>query len=61
LRVTGADNDPAANSAAIARRAARQEGADLPSQPGAASTSAQQQPKKPQKKGLFRRLIGVFK
>jgi len=61
LRVTGTDSDPAATTAAMARRAARQEGTDSPSSAQPAATTAQQQPKKTEKKGLLRRLMGVFK
>ena len=61
LRVTGAEAGSTVNGADLARRAARQEGADSSSQTPAPATSAQQQAKKPEKKGLLRRLIGVFK
>lgn len=61
LRVTGGRTDSQGDSAAVARRAAQQGGAtaDAAQPPAPPANSAQ--PKKPEKKGLFRRLIGVFK
>jgi len=56
-RVAGREGD--VSEAAMARRAARQNRANA-----AASAQAQQraqQPKKEEKKGFFRRLLGVFK
>ena len=57
VRITGSGTDGAQPPAA-AQRAARQQSADasIEAQPG-----AQEQPKKQEKKGFFRRLIGVFK
>ncbi len=59
LRVTGAQAEPPATPATLARRAARQEGADL-SAPAPAPATAEP-PKKEGKKGLLRRILGVFK
>ncbi|HEY1342001.1 MAG TPA: PBP1A family penicillin-binding protein, partial [Bryobacteraceae bacterium] len=57
IRVTGGGGDGQSAPGAMARRASRQEPPDQP--------QSGQQPsdkdKKPEKKGLFRRLIGVFK
>jgi penicillin-binding protein 1B len=60
LRITGSQTDPSSASD-MARRAARQDGPD-PASPGQApAANGAQPPKKTEKKGLFRRLIGVFK
>ena len=57
-RVTGTGGDGQAAPAPAVRRAARQ---DAPPAPAAAPDAAPAQPKKEEKKSLFRRLIGVFK
>jgi penicillin-binding protein 1B len=59
LRVTGAQAEAPATPATLARRAARQDGPDL-SAPAPAPAAAQP-PKKGAKKGLLRRILGVFK
>jgi len=61
LRISGSDNEAAA---AAAHRAARQDAPDPPGGPfGTAvpTAPAAPVPKKAEKKGIFRRLIGVFK
>jgi penicillin-binding protein 1B len=61
-RITGSGTDGQVQpTAPAARRAARQDAASPP--PGTTPTSAKtdQSKKPPEKKGLFRRLIGVFK
>jgi penicillin-binding protein 1B len=55
-RVTGSGGDGQTQAAPAVRRAARQ---DVP--PPAPAPAAPAQPKKEEKKSLFRRLIGVFK
>ena len=61
LRVSGADAESSAGADAMARRAARQDRPDSSAPPAAASANQPPAPRKPEKKGLFRRLIGVFK
>jgi penicillin-binding protein 1B len=56
-RIAGPGSD-GLQPAAAARRAARQE---APQSSGETEPQAPEQPKKPEKKSLFRRLIGVFK
>jgi penicillin-binding protein 1B len=58
-RVTGSGGDGVAPAAPAARRAARQDTA--PSGTTAQAQNPPEQPKKEEKKGFFRRLIGVFK
>jgi penicillin-binding protein 1B len=58
LRVSGAQSDSPAAAATLARRAARQEPPD-PSAPPPAPPA--EPPKKDAKKGLLRRILGVFK
>ena len=57
LRISGSDSS---NPATVARRAARQDSSDSSTSPTPAP-AAVQAAKKEQKKGLLRRLIGVFK
>ena len=58
-RVTGSNGDGQVQPSSVARRAARQ---DAPPPPTAeVPAENQQQPKKTEKKGIFRRLMGVFK
>ena len=60
LRVTSTEPQPP-SSDTLARRAARQDRPDPAAPPQAAAAQPAQPPKKDEKKGLFRRLIGVFK
>jgi len=58
LRITGSqtDNSPTA----VARRQARQDASES-AQAAPTTPTAAQSPKKEEKKGLLRRIIGVFK
>ena len=58
-RVTGSNGDGLVQPSPVARRAARQDAQQAPAtaQPG----NSPQEPKKTEKKGFFRRLMGVFK
>jgi penicillin-binding protein 1B len=57
--ITGSPGDGQVSPADIARRAARQVGSEPPSSPTLAARK--QEPKKPEKKGILRRIFGVFK
>lgn len=59
-RVTGSGNDGQVAPAAVQRRAARQEAAPPPPNAQVANNPPEET-KKPEKKSLFRRLMGVFK
>ncbi len=58
-RITGSNGDGMAPPASVARRAARQD-SQQPA-PAAQTANPPQEQKKTEKKGFFRRLIGVFK
>lgn len=58
-RVTGSSGDGLVQPSAVSRRAARQD--SQPSQAAAQPGNPPEQPKKQEKKGFFRRLMGVFK
>jgi penicillin-binding protein 1B len=57
--ITGSPGDGQVSPADIARRAARQVGSEPPSSP--TQSAQKQEPKKPEKKGILRRIFGVFK
>jgi len=59
LKVTGTGGDGQVAPSAVERRAARQSAAQPPA--SQAANKAPEEPKKPEKKSLFRRLMGVFK
>jgi penicillin-binding protein 1B len=58
-KVTGSGGDGQVVPSSVQRRASRQDPA--PPAPAQAANKPPEQPKKPEKKGLFRRLMGVFK
>jgi penicillin-binding protein 1B len=60
MRVTGGETE-SPPSDALARRVARQDRPDASAPPPVAAAAQPQTAKKPEKKGLFHRLLGVFK
>ena len=60
IRVSGSGGDGQVRPAEVARRAARQDQTEA-KPPAAAPQPAKQEETKPEKKGIFRRIFGVFK